>query len=53
MSKEKSASQIIKKRARRKPGAFLGRLVKWSLFMAIMLMLMGGNSPGGDLFLPE
>jgi penicillin-binding protein 1A len=50
MSKEKSASQIIKKRARRKPGAFLGRLVKWSLFMAIMLMLVGATALVGIYF---
>ena len=47
MSKEKSASQILKKRARRKPGAILGRLVKWSLFMAVILMLMGAAAMVG------
>lgn len=41
MPREKSASQIIKKRARRQPGAFFGKLVKWSLIMALGLMLMG------------
>ena len=50
MSKEKSASQIIKKRARRQPGAILGRLVKWSLFMAFMLMLMGATALVGIYF---
>ncbi|WP_155318183.1 penicillin-binding protein 1A [Desulfosarcina alkanivorans] len=47
MSKEKSASQILKKRARRKPGAILGRLVKWSLFTAVILMLMGAAAMVG------
>jgi penicillin-binding protein 1A len=50
MSKEKSASQIIKKRARRKPGAILSRLVKWSLFMAVILMLMGATALVGIYF---
>ena len=41
MPKEKSASQILKKRARRKKSATFGRLVKWSLIMAIILMAIG------------
>jgi penicillin-binding protein 1A len=41
MPKEKSASQIIKKRARVQPAATFGRLVKWSIIMAIILMSMG------------
>lgn len=50
MSKEKSASQIIKKRARRQPKAILGRLVKWSLFIAAILMLMGATALVGIYF---
>jgi penicillin-binding protein 1A len=50
MSKEKSASQILKKRARRKSGAILGRLVKWSLLMAFVLMLMGATAMVGVYF---
>ena len=50
MSKEKSASQIIKKRARRQPKAILGRLVKWSLLMAVILMLMGATALVGIYF---
>lgn len=50
MSKEKSASQILKKRARRKPGAIMGRLVKWSLLMAVILMLMGAAAMVGVYF---
>ncbi|XPS82073.1 PbpA1: penicillin-binding protein 1A [Desulfosarcina variabilis str. Montpellier] len=41
MPKEKSASQILKKRARRQSSATFGRLVKWSLIMALILMLIG------------
>jgi penicillin-binding protein 1A len=50
MSKEKSASQILKKRARRKSGAILGRLVKWSLIMACILMLVGAAAMVGVYF---
>ncbi len=50
MSKEKSASQILKKRARRQPGATIGRLVKWSLLMAVILMLMGATVMVGVYF---
>ena len=41
MPKEKSASQILKKRARRKSSATFVRLVKWSLIMAMILMVIG------------
>lgn len=44
MPREKSASQILKKRARRQPGATFGRLVKWSLIMALVLMLIGAST---------
>ncbi|MDX2455183.1 MAG: penicillin-binding protein, partial [Desulfosarcina sp.] len=50
MSKEKSASQILKKRARHQSGATLVRLVKWSLFMAFFLMLMGATAMVGIYF---
>ena len=41
MPKEKSASQILKKRARRQSSKTFSRLVKWSLIMAIFLMFIG------------
>ena len=50
MSKEKSASQILKKRARHQPGAMVGRLAKWSLLMAVILMLMGAAAMVGVYF---
>jgi len=50
MSKEKSASQILKKRARRQPRPLFGRLVKWSLIMAAILMLMGATAMLGVYF---
>jgi penicillin-binding protein 1A len=50
MSKEKSASQILKKRARRQSGATIGRLVRWSLVMAFFLMLMGAAALVGIYF---
>ena len=50
MSKEKSASQILKQRARRQPGAIIGRLVKWSLLMALILMFMGATAMVGVYF---
>ena len=54
MPKEKSASQILKKRARRKPSATFGRLVKWSLIMAIILMFIGmGGVVGVYLYLSD
>ena len=41
MPRKKSASQILKQRARRQPGFIsLGRLIKWSLIMTIILMFM-------------
>jgi hypothetical protein len=51
MPKEKSASQILKKRARHQSGALFGRLAKWSLLMAVILMLMGATAMVGDLSL--
>ncbi len=50
MSKEKSASQILKKRARRQPGATIGRLIKWSLLMAVAMMLLGAMALMGIYF---
>ena len=50
MPKEKSASQILKKRARRQPRALLGRLVKWSLIMAVVLMFIGAAAMVGVYF---
>ncbi len=50
MPKEKSASQILKNRARRPPAAILGRLVKWSLFMAVILTLIGATAMVGVYF---
>src|SRR5210317_2165766 len=50
MSKEKSASQILKKRARHQPNAIFGRLAKWSLLMAVILMLMGATAMVGVYF---
>jgi len=50
MPKEKSASQILKKRARRQPSALLSRLVKWSLILAVIMMLMGATAMVGVYF---
>ena len=50
MPKEKSASQILKKRARRQPRALLSRLVKWSLILAVIMMLMGATAMVGVYF---
>jgi len=50
MSKEKSASEILKKRARRKPGALFRRLIKWSLILTVILMLMGATAMVGVYF---
>ena len=50
MPKQKSASQILKKRARRQPGATFGRLIKWSLIMAFVLMLIGASTLIGIYF---
>jgi penicillin-binding protein 1A len=50
MPKEKSTSQILKKRARRKPGASFGRLVKWSLMISLVLMLVGAAALMGIYF---
>ena len=47
MTKEKSASQILKKRARRQKGSMLGRLFKWSLIISIVLMLAGATAMVG------
>ena len=50
MPKEKSASQILKKRARRQPSALFSRLVKWSLILAVVMMLMGATAMVGVYF---
>ncbi|WP_319522721.1 penicillin-binding protein 1A [uncultured Desulfosarcina sp.] len=50
MSKEKSASEILKKRARRPPRALFLRLVKWSLVLTVILMLMGATAMVGVYF---
>ena len=41
MAKEKSASQVIKNRARRRPLAVIGRIFKWILITAVVLMAVG------------
>jgi len=50
MTKEKSTSQILKNRARRKPGASFGRLVKWSLMISLVLMFVGAAALMGIYF---
>ncbi|WP_155305561.1 penicillin-binding protein 1A [Desulfosarcina widdelii] len=50
MPKEKSASEILKKRARRRPRALFGRLVKWSLILTAVMMLMGATAMVGVYF---
>ena len=50
MSKEKSASQILKNRARSRPGSAFVRLVKWSLLIAFVLTLMGTTAMLGIYF---
>lgn len=50
MPKEKSASQILKKRARRQPRALLSRLVKWSLILAVIMMMVGATVMVGVYF---
>ncbi|MGD9308329.1 MAG: penicillin-binding protein 1A [Desulfosarcina sp.] len=50
MSKEKSASQILKKRARRQPRALFGRVIKWSLIAAFIMTLMGATAMVGVYF---
>lgn len=50
MPKEKSASEILKKRARRPPGALFRRLVKWSLILTVIMMLMGATAMVGVYF---
>ena len=50
MPKEKSASQILKKRARRQPRALLSRLVKWSLVLAVIMMMVGATVMVGVYF---
>ncbi len=47
MAKEKSTSQIIKKRARRKSKGMVSRLIKWSLLMVVVLMLVGAATLAG------
>ncbi len=41
MSKEKSTSQILRKRARRKSNGLIGRLIKWSLVIACLFVIAG------------
>lgn len=50
MSKEKSTSQILKKRARRQSSATIGRVVKGSLVISLILMLMGAAAIVGVYF---
>ena len=47
MLRKRSTSQILKDRARRKSGASLGRLMKWSLIIALTLMLSGVATVAG------
>jgi penicillin-binding protein 1A len=50
MPKKKSTSQILKTRARRKPGASFGRLVKWSLIISLIIMITGAATLIGIYF---
>ena len=50
MPKEKSASNILKKRARRPPRPIFRRLVKWSLILTVILMLTGATAMVGVYF---
>jgi penicillin-binding protein 1A len=47
MTKEKSASQIIKNRARRRPLAVMGRIFKWLLITTVLLLAVGAAILGG------
>jgi penicillin-binding protein 1A len=47
MTKEKSASQIIKNRARRRPLAVIGRVFKWLLITTVLLLAVGAAILGG------
>ena len=50
MTKEKSASQILKKRARIRQGGTVGRLLKWSLILAGILVIVGAGAAVGLYF---
>ncbi len=47
MSKEKSATQVLKKRARKRPTAFLGRIVKWFFILIVIVMIIGAATAVG------
>ena len=50
MVKEKSASQIMRNRARHRTGSTFMRLVKWTLFAAVAFTLIGATALLGIYF---
>ncbi len=50
MAKPISTSQILKKRARKHQGGYWSKIIKWSLWMVVFLMLMGAAATIGVFF---
>ncbi len=50
MSKDKSASQILKKRALKKQKSFFFRFIKWSIWSVIIAGVVGGCAVAGVYF---
>jgi penicillin-binding protein 1A len=50
MGKQISTSQILKKRARKQQGGYLSKIIKWSLWMVVILMFLGACGTVGIFF---
>ena len=51
MPKQDSTSQILKKRARKQGGGSWRRIIKWSLWAVVLLMVIGAGATLGVFFL--
>ncbi|MEJ2041234.1 MAG: transglycosylase domain-containing protein, partial [Desulfosarcinaceae bacterium] len=50
MAKQVTASQILKKRARKEQGGPWGKIIKWSLLLVVVLMFLGAGATAGLFF---
>jgi penicillin-binding protein 1A len=51
MEKQKSAAQILRKRAKKKGGGLLAKAAKWTLWSVLLLMLVAAAAVGASFYL--
>ena len=50
MSKRKSTSEILKKRSRKTPGGYIGKIVRWFVWAIVFIIISGGFAIVGVYF---